>query len=730
MQRQIAADDDLAYLQQIRQRILDVPLKIQPKIWRQQLREAEAAGSSRLAGLVRLQLARLSEVDAGLEPGQGLLHPSIFRDTSLGLAALERIREELNRHPDRFPALWGIVKRRDLLDPLLSLAHEDFFDRAMERKDDVTAGDIVAWSLHRPEVSPHWRSWAEARLAHHQGKRPLALEKLSVCLRTEEWTTWWLRAESLGREILKQNPLEYFLSIDDARRIGAGFLAQNRDATAWRCFQAVLSRQKKLPATDPIWFQAGLVNRRLGHFSVALRYLRRFQTDKMPRKIESLSLQAMCLHRLGRTADFESLIARLRRLDPAHAEYLHLLQAVAYDAELTGDNAKIEEYYREIMARYPETLRGTEACWKLAWQAYRTGDFNAAAELFLKTVRQDRGLDYAVAALYWYGVVQLRRNEQENGRGALECVAGLFPYGYYASLARVRLADLAGEYDAALAARVAGEWQSLLLSRRSDRPMPPLEHWSLVMDAAILRPVAEAYVCGFPKHAYRALVELEKQVAAPLRSGYYESRAILAGHADDTAAVIADFNQAHPEWSQVSLDQFPRDIWEMIFPRKYLTVIEKQVTGDNMDPLLILALIRQESAFREDARSSANALGLMQLLTRTAAAEMRFRGSRRRMAVKLLDPDYNIQAGCRHLSGLLRTFEGRIPLALAAYNGGTRRVKTTFQRNESDLGLAEIIELIPMSQTRNYVKYVLRNYNYYCLLYREKAADFAELFSE
>jgi soluble lytic murein transglycosylase len=512
--------------------------------------------------------------------------------------------------------------------------------------------------------------------------------------------------------------------------LGERFLQQGKYASAWRCLRSAISRDKNIPRHDIIWLHAGLVNRRLGNCTEALRHLRRFQTDDKILEAESLSLQAMCLRRLGREREFERMIRRLRRLDPAHEEYLRLLRAAAYDAEVKGDAARITEYYEEIRTRFPDSTGAVEAHWKLAWESYRSGNFDSAVTLFRETIRQDQGLEYAMASLFWYGVTRARMGDHEEGRGALLAVIDMFPYGYYSSLARNWLNSLPPDYNEENVRLVVEKWLENLRSRLPAARNAPIEDWSLAVEATDISPVVEAYVIGHYEHCYRSLVALEPHIDSALKAGYFESRAAIADLAENVSGAIANFTQAHPEWSQVPLGQYDRSRWEMIFPRKYLDIIRGQVDGHGIDPFLILALIRQESAFQVDARSASNALGLMQLLTGTAAAEMKFRGSRRQMMYKLLDPAYNIRAGCRHLQGLLRTFDGRIPLALAAYNGGTRRVRNTFRENRERLSMAEIIELIPMSQSRNYVKYVLRNLNYYSLLYRGEAADFSELFAD
>jgi soluble lytic murein transglycosylase-like protein len=90
-------------------------------------------------------------------------------------------------------------------------------------------------------------------------------------------------------------------------------------------------------------------------------------------------------------------------------------------------------------------------------------------------------------------------------------------------------------------------------------------------------------------------------------------------------------------------------------------LVTEIATAQKIDPLLVLAIIATESAFRTDAISPGNAQGLMQLMPETA---------RRFGARNLLDPAENIAAGTRYLRWLLAYFEGDLSLALAGYNAG------------------------------------------------------------
>ena len=130
------------------------------------------------------------------------------------------------------------------------------------------------------------------------------------------------------------------------------------------------------------------------------------------------------------------------------------------------------------------------------------------------------------------------------------------------------------------------------------------------------------------------------------------------------------------------------------------------------EPALVLAVARQESLFDPVARSSAGAMGLMQLMPGTAQTVSRELGEsymRRRL---VRDPDYNIRLGAYYLGQQLARFGNEPVLALAAYNAGPGRVTQWLELNGDPRGrdpyrLVDWIELIPFGETRNYVQRVL-----------------------
>jgi len=132
---------------------------------------------------------------------------------------------------------------------------------------------------------------------------------------------------------------------------------------------------------------------------------------------------------------------------------------------------------------------------------------------------------------------------------------------------------------------------------------------------------------------------------------------------------------------------------------------------------LVLAVIRQESAFDAAAVSRAGARGLMQLMPRTAqrvARSARLPFSRHRLTA---DPAYNVRLGSAYLNQMLERFRGSYPLALAAYNAGPYRVDRWLEAfgdpRAYEIDIVDWIELIPFGETRNYVQRVMEAVDIY-----------------
>ena len=149
-----------------------------------------------------------------------------------------------------------------------------------------------------------------------------------------------------------------------------------------------------------------------------------------------------------------------------------------------------------------------------------------------------------------------------------------------------------------------------------------------------------------------------------------------------------------------------RDDLEIRFPLVYQEQVIKNAGHYGLDPAWIMGIVRQESAFMEDARSPVGALGLMQLMPATGAQTARQLRIPLHSQYGLLQADKNLQIGSGYLSAMLNRFGGNAVMATAAYNAGPHRVKS-WQPQQQALPAELWAELIPFEETRNYVRRVL-----------------------
>jgi len=164
-------------------------------------------------------------------------------------------------------------------------------------------------------------------------------------------------------------------------------------------------------------------------------------------------------------------------------------------------------------------------------------------------------------------------------------------------------------------------------------------------------------------------------------------------------------------------------IKEKFFPYKYKEYVDKYSSEYQLDPLFVLAVIKTESKFDDDAHSHKNAVGLMQITVETgewAAKEMGFTTFSKD---DLYDEEYNIRMGCWYLRRLNDTFDGDLDLTIAAYNAGPTNVQTWLE-NEKYSSDGKSIDYIPFGETKKYVDKVDTYYHVYEYLYGETESYF------
>ncbi len=126
----------------------------------------------------------------------------------------------------------------------------------------------------------------------------------------------------------------------------------------------------------------------------------------------------------------------------------------------------------------------------------------------------------------------------------------------------------------------------------------------------------------------------------------------------DVRGAITIMRRAYPQFMAAGGEQLPPDVLRVIFPLDYWPLIKKYADLHRLDPFLMTALIAQESTFTADVRSSANAVGLMQLIPSTGRQLREARSAFRYSARILTQPETNIRLGMRYFRDLMDRFGG------------------------------------------------------------------------
>jgi soluble lytic murein transglycosylase len=156
---------------------------------------------------------------------------------------------------------------------------------------------------------------------------------------------------------------------------------------------------------------------------------------------------------------------------------------------------------------------------------------------------------------------------------------------------------------------------------------------------------------------------------------------------------------------------------EQRFPMPFKSAVLARTKQIGLDPAYVYGLIRQESRFIMDAKSTVGAAGLMQVMPATARWTAKKIGMSDFQAHQIADRDTNIAIGTGYLKLVLDNFGGSMPMAAAAYNAGPGRPRSwRGQAGAPTLEAAIWAENIPFTETRDYVKKVLSNTTNYAAL--------------
>ena len=359
----------------------------------------------------------------------------------------------------------------------------------------------------------------------------------------------------------------------------------------------------------------------------------------------------------------------------------------------------------DTLRRFPRSKWVDDALWFLGLSHYFLGEWDKARGR-LETLAKSRGALEGGKGMYWLARIDEKLKHKSAAVAGYTSTVQRFPFSWYALLAHARLAALGvklspfGTGDPQprgpeLAATVDPALAKDELIRRADE----LVRAGLTVDAGYeLARGERAFLKRHPRgKAFAMLLDRYR------RAGNFNRPwmlAIVHGGSALNGPAVGDARR----W------------WEHAYPRAYRKLIEKhQHLGKNPEGYLY-SIMRKESGFDPHILSYADAQGLLQMIPATTrrvakALDIPYDPGR------LYEPEYNVQTASWYIGRLLQKFKGQIPLGAGSYNSGPRPVMRWLDKF-GDREIDELVELVPYTQTREYMKKVTENFARYRYLYQ------------
>ncbi len=401
-------------------------------------------------------------------------------------------------------------------------------------------------------------------------------------------------------------------------------------------------------------------------------------------------------------------------------------EALRRAARLREGSGAYEEaamLYEEVQAAFPGLENADEALWRAGLAHYRNGNLERAVTDWQSLLDKYPSSAYRAKSLYWLG--KLAKGDEAAAQDYWDQLVAADPRAYYAL--RVEQIRTASSLTASRLITAAVEPPDLNAAGAEEEILAWLRGWTQVptetnrlslpdrvtrrsdfrrgeaLLAAGLRREALAAFDGVRAAAWRDPVMLAQL------SLFFRERG-LHGLAARTASRLAAL------WPKGTIHEAPPALQRLAYPLVYADLLSAEAQQRNLDPLLLAALVRQESLFEPVAESYAGARGLGQVMPATGAGIARNLSMDDFELDDLYRPSVSIRFGAYYLGVQMNRFGNQILMALAAYNGGPGNTLRWLEAGGDDLDL--FVELITATQSRVYLQRVYEQYLTYERLYR------------
>lgn len=368
---------------------------------------------------------------------------------------------------------------------------------------------------------------------------------------------------------------------------------------------------------------------------------------------------------------------------------------------------------QSVLSQYSNSETAAKMRMSRAQERGIRGDYQGARNWASQILQENPDSDLAPQAQFWVGKWSQRLGQTSQARQAFEQVIRHHTRSYYAWRAAVMLGWQVGDFT-----------KVRYLDPKAERPQ------QLSVPPAGSDALKELYQLGEYQQAWRRWQWEYQNPVNPSVSQQFTDGLIRLGVGDNLDGIFMvsslDWRDKQEEIQQVQALKQQPTYWHALYPFPYIDAIVSWSGQNQLNPMLVTALIRQESRFMPSIESVAGAKGLMQVMPSTAE----FITKKIPLSeYNLENPKDNIRLGTWYLDYTHQQYQDNSMLAIASYNAGPGNVERWVNRfgvTDAD----EFVERIPFPETRNYVEKVFENYWNYLQLYnpqvRQKVQSFVD----
>lgn len=391
-------------------------------------------------------------------------------------------------------------------------------------------------------------------------------------------------------------------------------------------------------------------------------------------------------------------------------------QALVKRAEIfqsLQDTKSAQQTWQQLLTQYPKSEEAAEYRWKVALEKAKTKDYTTAWKWARPIVTQNPDSILAPRAGFWVGKWATNLGKQQEAKAAYEYVIANFPQSYYAWRSANMLGLNVGNFNN------VRQLQPEVVPHQ--RPIP----------TAGSDTFKELYLLGQDRDAWLQWETEYVNKQQPTVAEQFTEGLMRLARGENLSGInlISKLEDRETPEEQAQYRELSQQVtyWQARYPFPFLREIEKWSSERQLNPLLVTALMRQESRFEPKIKSVVGATGLMQVMPDTGkwiAGKLQIDSK----TIDLENPNDNIMLGTWYLNYTHQRYNNNSMLAIASYNAGPGNVSRwlqTIPNQDPD----EFVEAIPFDETRNYVRQVFGNYWNYLRLYNPEISNLVAKYS-